>query len=159
MGIRSSLVWLTIPFGLLLTACVTGTNEKGHSYYVYKNGHGHEILTPQPCGNTTDACNNAMQQAQVTNDPADEEFWQFEARVMVRALIGIPYGRMPQDFNVIGTKARCETVRAGVNDPTEPCQGPYYFRREAATVSESQASREPLSKRNCNSPLPSSCPP
>jgi hypothetical protein len=159
MRIRLGIVCLTAIVGLLLGACVTGTNEKGHSYYVYKNAKGQEILTPLPCGNAVDPCNETMKDAKVTNDPSDEEFWQFEARVMVRALIGIPYGRMPQDFNVIGTQARCEAVRAGVNDPTEPCQGPFYFRRAAASMSDGRGVQESLSGRKCTSPLPSSCPP
>jgi hypothetical protein len=92
-----------------------------------------------PCGNAVDPCNKTMKDARVTNDPTDEEFWQFEARIMVRALIGIPYGRMPQDFNVIGTQARCEAARAEVKDPTEPCKGPFYFRREAASASDTRA--------------------
>jgi len=129
MGTR--LAWLTAALSLVLVACATGTNEKGHSYYVYKNGQGHEVLTSMPCGNAVDPCNKMMQDAHVSNDPADEEFWQFEARVMVRSLVGIPYGRMPQDFNVIGSRETCEAVRARVKDPTEACKGPFYFRRIA----------------------------
>jgi hypothetical protein len=51
--------------------------------------------------------------------------------VKVRALIGISYGREPQDFDVIGAKQTCEAVRARVTDPTEPCKGPFYFKRES----------------------------
>jgi len=68
----------------------------------------------------------------VTENPSDEEFWQFEARVKVRALIGIPYGRMPQDFAIAGTQQQCEEFRQGVGregTPTEPCVGPHYFKR------------------------------
>lgn len=57
--------------------------------------------------------------------------WVFEARVKVRAFAGIPYGRMPRDYNVIGPRERREAVRALVADPTEPCKGPFYFRRGA----------------------------
>jgi hypothetical protein len=72
----------------------------------------------------------------VTNNPDDEEFWQFEARVKVRAAVGIPYGRMPQDYNVIGSRDTCEEVRARVTaDPTEPCQGPYFFKRDSKAAS------------------------
>ncbi len=28
---------------------------------------------------------------------------------------------------------RCEAVRAAVRDPTEPCKGPFYFKRDAQT--------------------------
>ena len=68
----------------------------------------------------------------MTNNPADEEFWQFEARIKVRALVGIPYGRMPQDYNIIGTQDRCGRIRAAVaqsGTPAEACKGPFYFRR------------------------------
>ena len=112
-----------------LVACA-GTTDKGKGYYVYKNAAGNEVLTDMPCGNAVDPCNKGMRDARVTNNPADEEFWQFEARVMVRAVVGIPYGRMPQDFNVIGPKERCETARASVTDPTEPRKGPFYFKRD-----------------------------
>jgi hypothetical protein len=106
---------------LALLAGCAGTSEPGN-----------EILTDMPCGNAVDPCNKAMRDARVTNNPADEEFWQFEARPMVRALVGIPYGRMPQDFNVIGSKERCEAARASItpaDTPTEPCKGPFYFKR------------------------------
>lgn len=131
MRVRLGMVSVMIFLGVFVAGCMTGTSEKGHSYYVYKNANGHDILTPLPCGNAVDPCNKTMQDAKVTDDPGDEEFWQFEARVMVRALVGIPYGRMPQDFNVIGNQARCEAVRADVKDPTEACKGPFYFRRQA----------------------------
>ena len=111
-----------------LAGCA-GTTEKGKSYYVYKNPAGNEVLTDMPCGNAVDPCNKGMKDARVTNNPADEEFWQFEARVQVRSLVGIPYGRVPTDFNVIGPKERCESARAAVTDPTEPCKGPFYFQR------------------------------
>jgi len=66
------------------------------------------------------------------DNPADEGFWQFEMRVRVRARIGIPYGRRPGDINFIGTREQCEAVRAKVkDDPTEPCKGPFYFRRDS----------------------------
>jgi len=31
-----------------------------------------------------------MRRVTITNNPADEEFWQFEERVKVQALVGIP---------------------------------------------------------------------
>jgi hypothetical protein len=52
----------------------------------------------------------------------------------VRALVGIPYGRMPEDYNVIGSRETSEAVRGRVTDPTEPCRGPYYFKREEAAA-------------------------
>src|SRR5262245_15388345 len=60
-------------------------------------------MTP-PCGNTFPPCDKRARSVTITNHPAHREFWQCEERVQVRALIGIPYGRMPQDVNVIGTR-------------------------------------------------------
>jgi hypothetical protein len=124
-----AMVWIFLVATLTLAGCA-GTTDKGKSYYAYKNTAENEILTDMPCGNAVDPCTKGMRDARVTNNPADEEFWQFEARVMVRALVGIPYGRMPQDFNVIGSKERCESARATVTDPTDPCKGPFYFKRD-----------------------------
>jgi hypothetical protein len=123
------MIWILLVVTFTLAGCA-GTTDKGKSYYVYKNTAGNEILTDMPCGNAVDPCNKSMRDARVTNNHVDEEFWQFEARVQVRSLVGIPYGRMPQDFNVIGPKERCESARATVTDPTEPCKGPFHFRRD-----------------------------
>jgi hypothetical protein len=120
---------IVLIVSLMLAGCA-GTTEKGKRYYVYKNASGNEVLTDMPCGNAVDPCNKGMRDARATSNPADEEFWQFEARVQVRSPAGIQYGRMPQDFNVIGSRERCESVRATVTDPTEPCKGPFYFKRD-----------------------------
>jgi len=40
-------------------------------------------------GQTAAEC-DAMRRVTITNNPADEEFWQFEERVKVQALVGIP---------------------------------------------------------------------
>ena len=80
-------------------------------------------------------------QAVITDNPSDEEAWMFEARLRVISRSGIPYGRAPQDFLVVGTRARCEGIRTALRSkphpfyaqetpPTDPCQGPYYFRRQ-----------------------------
>ena len=127
MKLRTALTRSTL---VLLTGC-TGTTEMGHGYYVYRNARGYEVLTSIPCGNSVDPCNESMRDAAVTNNSSDEQFWQFEARVKVRSLFGIPYGRMPRDFNVIGTQEQCEAVRDRVREPTEPCKGPFFFRRDA----------------------------
>jgi len=116
--------------GLLVAGCGPEVVTTGHHSYLYTTPSGREILTTQACGSVTDPCNERYRRVTITNDPADEEFWQFEERVQVRALIGIPYGRMPQDVNVIGTQEQCEAVRATVKDPTDPCKGPFYFRRD-----------------------------
>lgn len=124
--------FLVVAASLLLGGCGTESTATGHKTYLYKTTSGQAILTTLPCGDQTDPCNERYQSATITNNPADEEFWQFEMRVRVRALIGIPYGRRPEDINVIGTREHCEAVRAKVkDDPTEPCKGPFYFRRDS----------------------------
>jgi len=47
----------------------------------------------------------------VRSDTEGVEVWMFEVRVRVRALIGIPYGRMPQDVLVVGNEPVCEGHR------------------------------------------------
>jgi hypothetical protein len=120
---------------VLLTGC-TGTTAVGHRYHLLRNASGHEVLGaigepgPSPCGALI--CPGAVY-ARVTNDPHDEEFWQFEARISVYANVGIPYGRQPRDYNVIGSRDRCEDERVhwiARSIPTEPCRGPFFFRRD-----------------------------
>lgn len=122
----------TLLAGLILPLVLVGCGSGGMSQqYVTRNARGQEVLTGACLrGQTTEEC-QSMRSVTITNNPSDEEFWQFEARVQVRALVGIPYGRMPQDYNVIGPQEQCEAVRATVRDPTEPCKGPFYFRRDA----------------------------
>ncbi len=83
--------------------------------------------------------------AQLTGDPADQEAWLFEARIRVVSNIGIPYGREPQDFIVVGTREKCEATRLAIRSkphafyaeetpPTEPCKGPLYFKSEAVAA-------------------------
>jgi hypothetical protein len=115
---------------VLTTGCGTEPTTPGQKSYIYTTDAGKEILTTLACGNTTDPCNERYRSVTITNNPSDQEFWQFEARIVVRANIGIPYGRRPQDFNVIGNQDQCETVRSRVQAPTESCKGPFYFRRE-----------------------------
>jgi hypothetical protein len=77
----------------------------------------------------------AIQTVTITKTATDEEFWIFKAQVEVRANIGIPYGRWPQHFAVIGSQDRCEVAHAEVaktETPTEACKGPFYFRRDKA---------------------------
>lgn len=124
---------LLLVLGLFAGGCGTETTTAGQHSYLYTTASGREILTTLPCGNTADPCNERYQSVTITNNPADEEFWQFEERVKVQALIGIPYGRRPQDINVIGTREQCEAVRATVKDPTDLCKGPFYFRRDERT--------------------------
>src|SRR5436190_17899000 len=105
--------WLCIGLTMLcwLLASCTGTTEVGHSYYVFRNAKGQEVLSGGACGNAVDPCNESMRSATVTNNPKDEEFWQFEARPRNTLYMGpfgipvvpVPAGRIPRDFNVIGS--------------------------------------------------------
>jgi hypothetical protein len=68
----------------------------------------------------------------ITIQSTGEEAYRFELRVKVRSGVGIPYGRMPVDVVVAGSRERCEALRQAVGakgTPTEPCQGPVFFRR------------------------------
>lgn len=117
---------------LVLTACASNGQPQ---HWVGKHTRGHEVLT-LTClpGQSASEC-TSMRTVTITNQAGDEEFWIFEARVKVRAAIGIPYGRMPQDYSVIGGQGACEAVRAEVaktETPTEACKGPFYFRRDKA---------------------------
>jgi hypothetical protein len=117
--------------GLLSGGCGTEVTTVGGRTYLYKTPSGQEVLTTLPCGNAADSCNERYRSATITNNSADEEFWQFERSIQVRAAIGIPYGRRPQDVNVIGTREQCEAVRSRVKDAmAEPCKGPFYFHRD-----------------------------
>jgi hypothetical protein len=69
----------------------------------------------------------------MTDDPKGEEAWQFEQRVKIRAVIGIPYGRVPTDLIVAGPREQCEALRqqvAASGIPTERCEGPIRFLRK-----------------------------
>ena len=122
---------LCAAVGYLVAACGE-TAVAGHQFYLGSAANGKAIIGLNCLVNGEYAMGTIpCPRVVVTNNPADEEFWQFEARVKVRALIGIPYGREPRDYNVIGAQDTCEAVRARVTDPTEPCKGPFYFKRES----------------------------
>lgn len=134
---------LALVLALSLTGCSAATGP----------GSRYHLTPPQPVGGTTvqwlALCNpnpdvgpvtcNVM----LTGERTDEEAWLFEARLRVVSNLGISYGRAPQDFIVAGTQEHCERVRgafrhkphafyAEETPPTEPCQGPLYFKRGAA---------------------------
>ncbi len=115
MTTRTLLIALFVSV-LMLAGCATsGRAVVGQTYYVYKNNKGIEVLGQKW---QTEGSKPAV----VTNNPADEEFWQFEARINDGTL-----------FNVIGSKDRCEASRNStprLTSLTEPCKGPFYFRRE-----------------------------
>src|SRR5262245_54285739 len=86
---------------VVLTACTTGTPAVGHQYDIYKNPTHPELLTDiPPCG-IRHGCTAERPLARVTNDPADEEFWQFEARLMTHWGSGMADEAEPRDYNVI----------------------------------------------------------
>jgi len=81
--------------------------------------------------------------AVLTGNPADAEARFSEARVKIY-WAGIPVGPELQDFLIAGNQERCEAVRANMRastlwskerevPPTDPCKGPFYFKRESPT--------------------------
>jgi hypothetical protein len=136
-------VLLLLGLALTTTGCMSMMVQAAHwasttkpgpaTLYVKRSPDGREELVLGCAWATADEC-RAMRPVVWTNDSADEEAWVFETRPEVRAAVGIPYGRMPQDLTVIGARQTCETaraelVRAHPDVPTEPCRGPYFFRR------------------------------
>ena len=86
----------------------------GESLYVYKNPQGVEVIGQK--GQTL-----GSKSVLITNDPADEEFWQFDLRINEGMVA-----------RVIGSKEKCEVSRNTVPrfaNLSEPCRGPYYFKR------------------------------
>ena len=96
-------------------AATTGHAVVGQKFYVYKNEQGAEVLGRE-------WQRSGAKSATVTNDPADEEFWQFAVRINEGLIL-----------NSTGSKEKCEAARnrtprgASLSDP---CQGPFYFKRE-----------------------------
>jgi hypothetical protein len=171
---------LCIVVAMLLVALVVeGCRSGGMSQlYVTRNAEGQEVLTDGCIRGQNSAECQSMPPVTITNNPSDEEFWQFEATVknthywgrtslpgsawmlarppfwwgsfsglgtpwgpfgipivppgvtMMHMLLGTSLGHGPRDFNVIGSQETCEAVSATVTDPTEPCKGPFFFRRD-----------------------------
>jgi len=78
--------------------------------------------------------------ATLTGKADDEEAWMFEARIRMVSNIGVPYGREPRDYFVVGDRDHCDVVRGALRSkphafyaqetpPTDPCHGPFYFKR------------------------------
>jgi hypothetical protein len=125
---------------VLLTGCATSLTAPGHGYYLTQDRYGRPMLVS--CG--LGPCNT-----RVTNDPHDEEFWQFEARLKIRSVSGIPYGREPRDYNVIGSRDRCEDERVhwiARSIPTELCRGPFFFRRDPAAEAAQGSTSAPVQR-------------
>lgn len=102
----------TLPGGTLL-----GANCEPYAM----NAQGEWIATPCRRIEVVAAGDNAV------------EAWHFEQRVLVRGPYAIPMGRQPVDTGVVGPRAECERVRADLvrrtdGRPTEPCEGPIWFR-------------------------------
>ena len=144
----------------LLAACtVIGPTDVGYSYDVYRNVKGQEVLTNLACGDAIDPCNESMHSATVTNNPTDEEFWRFNnlpkkaeltpgaiVAVIILAPVWVPEvlgqllaapilalrgeRKIINYTNVMGSQETCDTVRATATNPTEACEGPFYFRRD-----------------------------
>lgn len=113
-------MWLIAAAGVLV-GCAGRTS-------VVSNPGAYEQLT-ETCQSSSDTC----KAVRLTDNPGDEEAWRFEARLKVRAFIGIPYGRHPSDQYVVGSRVGCEEVRSrfvATGTPTKPCEGPVHFRRE-----------------------------
>jgi hypothetical protein len=72
----------------------------------------------------------------VTENAADEEFWEF----IVRALPGLPsdaWHAVDRPFLVLGPQNQCEAMRdlhARNNVQAGPCIGPHYFKRTGPPV-------------------------
>lgn len=81
---------------------------------------GYEVLTAH-CETSSEFC----QRIQVTGDPADEEARGFRARPAPNAR-----WKESEVFYAVGSRARCDDVRAGLATPSEACWGPVYFRQE-----------------------------
>jgi len=135
--VTGALSQVSLPALLLAVVLLGGCSpvkvgQPGPSAWLYKNPKGGEFVV-RTCPPTIsgEECNK-LPKVEFTTSPQDREAWQFEIRVKVRALIGIPYGRQPSDVIVVGSRTRCEEVRGAMakvaGDPTEPCEGPLYFR-------------------------------
>ena len=123
-----------VILGLTLVAvggCVTGAQTAVGTYY--------ERTTVTGLGDVLRACNPTITASvcnvRLTSKPGDTEAWYFEARIK-NVVNGIPVGREPVDFVVVGDQQRCETARGSLTvtglygkdtPPTEPCKGPQRF--------------------------------
>jgi hypothetical protein len=132
---------------LLVALVVAGCGSGGMSQqWVTRTARGQEVLIGQ-CGAidsfgirlTPEEC-LSMRPVTITNNPSDEEFWQFKARpkemlympvpVFYYPIVPIGRYRVRRHLNVIGSQETCEAVRATLMDPTESCTGPFYFHRD-----------------------------
>src|SRR5262249_29780515 len=138
----NSMTRALIALSLLLAGC-TAVTSTGTRYRVETTRTvGAASFEPMTfCGaNVDQVATNCY--AVVTGNPADEQAWMFENRIK-NYLWGIPIGRLPIDYVLAGTHETCEAVRARTTEGTymnfgkrrpavtEPCKGPFYFRREA----------------------------
>ncbi len=114
--IRTVRLVLTIAATLgLLSACAAGRPTS-----LTRLPQGYEVLTAH-CESAPESC----RRIEVSGDPADEEAWGFRARPAPSAL-----WKEAQVFYAVGSRARCDEVRAVIGTPTEACWGPVYFRRK-----------------------------
>ena len=110
--------------GLLLSGCAPGMvswpSYENQTVYRLANS---ELWPHDPSGQRPGRL--------VQSESEGLEVWVFEVRVRIRAAIGIPYGRMPQDILVVGDEPACEGHRSAMaakGNPTAPCQrAPWRF--------------------------------
>jgi hypothetical protein len=128
-----SMTPILLIFALVLVGCSpVKVGEPGQTAWLWTSPTSGELLV-RTCPQFTsgDECSK-LPRVEFTTNSQDREAWQFEARVKLRAVSGVPYGRMPTDIIVVGSQARCEEIRStralATGDPTESCQGPLYFR-------------------------------
>jgi hypothetical protein len=122
-----------LVIALVLVGCSpVKVGQPGQTAWLWKTPRGNEfVVRACPQSISGDACAK-LPKVEFTTNAQDREAWQFERRVQMRSVIGIPYGRQPVDVIVVGSKTRCEDIRLWVQnqtkDPTEPCEGPLYCR-------------------------------
>ncbi len=126
-----TLITLLLTMLLMLAGCgtVSMIRQTMRPSWLYQSPEGTQLLLSTCDGLSSDACSKLVE-IELTENSRDREAWYHEVRVPVKSAIGIPYGRMPVDWYVVGPREACETFRVKVEQrklPTEPCRGPVYF--------------------------------
>jgi len=133
-------------------------SEQEHVYVIWVDQEGRTLVTrncpfyPIIEGNSVTGWRSPVcTEVAGTRNQADTEFWKFERYHAAQIFAPVPIlgfiptgpsfkGSSTTKIGVIGPQAACEAIRATVRKPrgvagddtdswTEPCQGPYYFRR------------------------------
>ena len=121
----------------LLAGCSpVKVGEAGQTAWLWKSPKGGEFLVGA-CPQTISAAEcSKLPKVELTANPQDREAWQFERRVKIRALIGIPYGRQPVDVMVVGPRTWCEGVAAPPRGSRGTRRSPARGRSTSAPFSE-----------------------